>query len=89
MCIRDRAYRANDKAALKKIVETDYALLLKRLDSFYDAFEAFWIAEKKPFGFEVQDIRLGGVKQRVAHCKRLSLIHILGGMMKKSPLVMG
>ena len=79
-----KAYKANDKAALKKIVETDYALLLKRLDSFYDAFEAFWIAEKKPFGFEVQDIRLGGVKQRVAHCKR-RLENYLAGKEKSIP----
>ena len=64
------AYKANDRSALKKLAEADYAELLNRLDIFYDAFEKFWTTEKKPFGFEVQDIRLGGVKQRVAHCKR-------------------
>ena len=65
-----KAYKANDRSALKKLAEADYAELLNRLDIFYDAFEEFWTTEKKPFGFEVQDIRLGGVKQRVAHCKR-------------------
>lgn len=64
------AYRADDKEALKKIAEVDYVELLKRLDIFYDAFEEFWMTEKKPFGFEVQDIRIGGVKQRLAHCKK-------------------
>ena len=28
------------------------------------------MTEKKPFGFEVQDIRLGGVIQRLKHCKK-------------------
>lgn len=65
-----KAYRANDRSALQKIVQSEYTELLKRLDRFYDAFEAFWTTEKKPFGFEVQDIRLGGVKQRIVHCKR-------------------
>ena len=66
-----KAYKANDRSALKRLAEADYAELLNRLDIFYDAFEEFWTTEKKPFGFEVQDIRLGGVKQRVAHCKRV------------------
>ena len=65
-----KAYKAHDRSALKRLAEADYAELLNRLDIFYDAFEEFWTTEKKPFGFEVQDIRLGGVKQRVAHCKR-------------------
>lgn len=65
-----KAYKANDRSALQKIVESEYTELLKRLDIFYDAFEEFWTTEKKPFGFEVQDIRLGGIKQRIVHCKR-------------------
>ena len=46
-----KAYKANDRSALKKLAEADYAELLKRLDIFYDAFEEFWTVEKKPFGF--------------------------------------
>ena len=65
-----KAYLAGDKVTLKNLAENDYAVLLERLDAFYDAFRAFWMTEKKPFGFEVQDIRIGGLKQRVAHCKR-------------------
>lgn len=65
-----KAYRAGDKVTLKNLAKNDYAVLLERLDAFYDAFYDFWMTEKKPFGFEVQDIRIGGLKQRVAHCKR-------------------
>lgn len=65
-----KAYRAGDKVALKNLAENDYVVLLERLDAFYNAFCTYWMKEKKPFGFEVQDIRIGGLKQRVAHCKR-------------------
>ncbi len=40
--------------------------LLKR---FYDAFLSAWLHDKKPHGFDIQDIRLGGLMQRVAHCR--------------------
>lgn len=73
-----KAYRAGDNAALKAIVENDYVQLEKRMNAFYDAFEACWAAEKKPFGFEIQDIRLGGVKQRLAHCKRRLKAYLAG-----------
>ena len=79
-----KAYKANDRSALKRLAEADYAELLNRLDIFYDAFEEFWTTEKKPFGFEVQDIRLGGVKQRVAHCKR-RLENYLAGKEERIP----
>lgn len=72
-----KAYKAGDTAALGRVIG-DYTELLKRLDAFYDAFEAFWMTEKKPFGFEVQDIRLGGVKQRIAHCRKRLERYIAG-----------
>ena len=33
------------------------------------AFRKLWFTENKAHGFEVQDIRLGGLKQRLAHCR--------------------
>jgi hypothetical protein len=65
-----KAYQSGDKAALERIVKCDYVLLLERLEGFYNAFERAWSTERKPFGFEVQDIRLGGLIQRIKHCKR-------------------
>lgn len=79
-----KAYKAGDKSALEKIASCDYAELLERLNEFYDAFREFWMTEKKPFGFEVQDIRIGGLKQRVAHCK-LRLENYLLGKEKSIP----
>lgn len=79
-----KAYRAGDKAELGKIAACDYPELIKRLEAFYDAFEKCWHREKKPFGFEVQDIRIGGVIQRLRHCKR-KLERYLSGAEKSIP----
>ena len=49
-------------------MKNDYKLVLKKLDAFYRAFCAQWNAENKPFGFEVQDYRIGGLKMRIEHC---------------------
>lgn len=65
-----KAYQTKDTQTLTQIVEQDYPALLERLELFYDAFENAWMTERKPFGFEVQDIRIGGLIQRVKHCKR-------------------
>ena len=36
---------------------------------FYNAFKEQWYRENKPNGFEVQDIRIGGLRLRIQHCK--------------------
>ena len=59
------AYRNGDKTALAAIVEEDFPQVLALLDEYHDAFRAQWMAYNKPFGFEVQDIRTGGVKERL------------------------
>ena len=65
------AYRAGDKAALQGCAD-DCREAVKRLDVFHDAFYLLWNKENKPFGWEVQDMRLGGLKQRLQTCaKRL------------------
>lgn len=62
------AYAKKDKAALGDIVcDIDRALGL--LDTFYQKFKTLWMKENKPFGFEVQDIRLGGLMMRLRTAK--------------------
>lgn len=72
------AYAAKDKKALQQLAENEYTELETRLRAFYDAFEAAWNTEKKPHGFDVQDVRLGGLMQRVAHCKKRLLDYAAG-----------
>ncbi|MBQ1186489.1 MAG: beta-N-acetylhexosaminidase [Clostridia bacterium] len=65
------AYLANDKQELALILK-DCKLLLRRMKEFYTAFETQWMYENKPQGFDVQDIRVGGMIVRTEHCiKRL------------------
>ena len=61
-----KAYRAGDKQALSDLVEEDFPQVRALLEEFHDAFRAQWMAYNKPFGFEVQDIRMGGLLQRLS-----------------------
>ena len=63
------AYLQGNKAELGNIIE-EYNLLLSCLREFYDAFQKMWFKENKPHGFEVQDIRIGGLIQRLVSCKK-------------------
>lgn len=63
------AYLRGDTKALKKLIDTHYKPLENRLESFYGAFLREWSHDKKPHGFDIQDIRLGGLMRRVAHCR--------------------
>lgn len=63
-----KAYESKDTSALKNII-ADYDRLIALIDAFYDAFKEQWEKENKPNGFEVQDIRIGGLRLRVQHCK--------------------
>ncbi len=76
--VRTRAaYKAGDKETLKKIV-SDYEETHRRACVFYDAFREVWYKERKGNGFEVQSVRLGGMKQRLLDCKDRLLDYIEG-----------
>lgn len=62
------AYQKGDKAALTEIVK-DYQETETRLAAFYEKFSHLWHKENKPFGFEVQEIRLGGIATRLRSCR--------------------
>lgn len=59
-----RAYQEGDLEELKELV-----LRLRetadRVEAFRRCFREQWMAENRPFGWEVQDIRIGGIKQRL------------------------
>ena len=62
-----RSYQSGDKEELKELIPVYYEIV-ERVQKFYVAFERQWMIENKPNGFEVQVIRLGGLKQRLSHC---------------------
>jgi len=59
---------AEIKKKLKKLVSKSYKPLVSKLKKFYEALRVQWYKENKPFGFEVQDARLGGLILRTEHC---------------------
>ena len=76
--IRTRAaYLSGDKKAAKALC-ADYDAALERLDAFYAAYEQQWMHENKPQGFDVIDLRIGGQRQRLLHCRDRLLAYAEG-----------
>lgn len=64
----------NKRSALTALV-ADYKKVEKKLEQYYQAYREQWYKENKPYGFDVQDIRLGGLMRRVKNCReRLELL---------------
>ena len=71
------AYKKGDKQALQNILgDIDRAGEL--LEAFYRTFKTVWMKENKPFGFEVQDIRLGGLQFRLRAAKETIAAYVNG-----------
>lgn len=64
-----KAYKEGDKEALAKLIP-EYDKILVNAEAFYVAYEKQWMRENKPHGFDVQDIRIGGMQRRTLHCKK-------------------
>jgi len=64
------AYGEKDMAKMKVIIG-DCKKLAKLMEKFYKAYEKQWMKENKANGFDVQDIRIGGMIHRVKHCTEM------------------
>lgn len=62
-----KAYQEGDRRELQALV-AEYRKVLKKLEIFYRAYQKQWFAENKPHGFDVQDVRLGGLMTRIRSC---------------------
>lgn len=62
-----QVYHSKDKEALKSLI-ADYKQLHKKVKVLYGAYKKQWFMENKPHGFDVQDIRLGGLMKRIESC---------------------
>lgn len=60
-------YKNKDKQGLKELIN-DYKLAYKRIEKFYNSLRTVWYKYNKPNGFEVQDVRLGGLLLRTKSC---------------------
>ena len=61
-------YHSRNREALKALIE-DYQNAEQKLDCFYKTYKKQWFIENKPHGFDVQDIRIGGLITRIKSCK--------------------
>lgn len=64
------AYEAKDLSTLKEISEEVIPNIIRNLTVMHTSRESLWFADAKPFGYELLDIRLGGVKTRLESCRR-------------------
>jgi hypothetical protein len=78
-----QAYQSDDKTELANLIK-EYGELLKRMQTFYTVFRKHFLRENKPSGLEVQDIRLGGLIQRIKSCRQ-TLIEYCGGKISNIP----
>ena len=67
--VRTRAaYRSGDKKAIAALTE-EYRTAQERLENFYGKFRTLWFTENKAIGWEVQEVRLGGLMLRLRSCR--------------------
>lgn len=64
-----QAYDGKNRKMLQSISERELPELLSRIDKLHGALREQWFCENKAFGFDVQDIRLGALKERVRAAK--------------------
>lgn len=79
------AYQKGDKKTLKLLAK-EMSKLIKKLTVFLSALERQWMIENKPHGFDIQLFRIGGVIQRVKHCKARLMKYISGELNEISEL---
>ncbi|MBE6635687.1 MAG: beta-N-acetylhexosaminidase [Ruminococcaceae bacterium] len=76
-----KAYTENDKAALAALVE-DYDFVISATEKFHTSFSYQWHKDNKPHGFDVQDLRIGGILLRLKSCKARLLAYLNGDIDK-------
>ncbi len=80
---RTRAlYEKGDKEGLRALAENEYTTILPRLEKFYRVYRKQWYTVNKSYGFEIQDIRLGGLMRRIQNCKEILLSYANGEISK-------
>lgn len=61
------AYIQKDMESIGELIK-ECKKLIKAMKSFYEAYKEQWMLENKGHGFDVQDIRIGGMIARTEHC---------------------
>lgn len=78
------AYKAKDMAGLKKIANEEIPSCMEKVKEYKRCREAVWDKESKIYGFEVLDIRIGGLLARMETAQR-RLLAYAGGRIDSLP----
>ena len=65
-----KAYKTDNKEELTNIIDKVIPEALSRYDVLRNTWRDLWFSTNKPFGFEVVDIRVGGVEARLKSTQR-------------------
>lgn len=65
-----KAYQNKDNKKLRELAK-DIQTTIDDLNYFYEIFKKQWMIENKPHGFDVQDLRIGGLLLRLKHVKEV------------------
>ncbi len=58
------AYQAGDQGAMQELVE-ELKPIREDIAAFYKVYRTLWMTENKGYGFEVMDVRIGGLISRI------------------------
>ena len=61
-----KAYHKKDMAKLAELAE-EMSVIVKKVKKFEKSMQTQWMTDYKPFGYEVQNIRLGGLVNRLKY----------------------
>ena len=64
------AYDSKDLSTLESICEEVIPRILENLEHMHMVRETLWMQDAKPFGYELMDIKLGGLSLRLKACVR-------------------
>lgn len=81
-----RSYKAGHKEDLKAIASTELPELISRVEKLRLAHRKMWMLTYKPFGWEVLDIRYGGLKARIQSAGDRLLDYVEGRELKLDEL---
>ncbi len=72
------AYGKKDMEALAALAEKEIPLAMEKIRAYRDCREALWNLESRIFGFEVLDIRIGGLLARLESAKKRVEAYVKG-----------
>ncbi len=72
-----RAYKANDRKALAKLIKR-YVKAAKAVQKFRKTMQNYWYADFKPYGWEINEVRFGGLISRLYDCSERIKLYLSG-----------